>query len=299
MMWTLFKMVLDFIIWIAVRLIAVIAALLIPFSIMCLARYVHYYRQGLRFPQRKTLSTYHKRSFFKRIFLDFPDRFIKDRLTANPDKFPYNGLIMVCGEQGSGKSCCVVHLLLALKKMFPNVKISSNIDIAFQDAQISSPDDIILNDNGENGCIKFLDEIQNWFNSNESASFPVEMLAEISQQRKQSSLFVGTSQKFNRIGKAIREQTHFLLLPMTIAGCLTIVRVYKPTLDSNGDVKKSRRIKTYFFVHTDEIREAYNTYEKVKRISIKGWKPRSEQIHEDEQQPLVAVLADNSTKSRK
>lgn len=281
MMWSLVSMVMDFIIWIAGLILGAITVILIPFAFVALIRYIHYYRQGYRIPRRKYLSTYHKKNMLRRIFWDFPDRFVKDRLTKDPDEFPYNGLIMVCGEQGSGKSMCTVHLLLALKNMYPKLKITSNIALSFQDGIIESPDDIILNDNGPLGCVKFLDEIHNWFNSNESANFPVEMLSEISQQRKQHSLFVGTAQKFNRIGKAIREQTHYLLLPMTIAGCMTIVRVYKPTLDNNGDISKKRRVKTYFFVHNEEIRNAYDTYEKVRRLSMKGWKPRSEQITAD------------------
>ena len=290
MMWSMVKMVIDFIVSVASWLIGAVIIALIPFAVVCLIRYIYYYRKGYRIPQRKHLSTYHKHSFLRRLFWDFPDRFVKDRLIRNPDAFPYNGLIMICGEQGSGKSMCSVHMLLALKKMYPKLHISSNIRLTFQDSIIESPDDIILRNNGESGCIKFLDEIQNWFNSNESANFPPEMLSEVSQQRKQYSLFVGTSQKFNRIGKAIREQTSYLLLPLTIAGCMTIVRVYKPTLDTNGEMIKKRAVKTYFFVHSEEIREAYDTYEKVKRLSMKGWKPRSEQITTDNvEAPALAV----------
>lgn len=299
MMWSMFKMVIDFIIQIAIILLCVLAVALIPFAFVCLIRYIHYYRKGYRIPAKKHLSTYHKRGMLKRIFWDFPDRFVLDRLTNNPDKFPYNGLIMICGEQGAGKSMASVHLLSTLKKMFPKLHIYSNIAIDFQDGVIENPDDIILRNNGIYGCVKFLDEIQNWFNSNESASFPPEMLSEVSQQRKQYSLFVGTSQKFNRIGKAIREQTSYLLLPLTIAGCLTVVRVYKPTLDTSGEITKKRRIKTYFFVHTDEIRNAYDTYEKVRRLSMKGWKARSEQITaETEKSVVVADIAQPPKKGK-
>ncbi len=277
----MFSMAIDFIVWLVKLVFGAVAIALIPFAVVCLIRYIHYRRQGYQFKPRQHLSTYHKPNFFRRLFWDFPDRFIKDRLTLNPDAFPYNGLIMVCGEQGSGKSCAIVHMLLSLKKMYPQLKISSNISLTFQDSTIEGPEDIIFSNNGEFGCVKFLDEIQNWFNSNESANFPPEMLQEVCQQRKQYSLIVGSSQKFNRISKPIREQTSYLLLPMTICGCMTIVRVYKPNVDSNGEVKDKRRIKTYFFVHDEEIRNAYNTFEKVKRLSMKGWKPRSEQLTAD------------------
>lgn len=299
MMWSIVKMVIDFILFVAKWLFILLAIVSIPFAFVCLIRYIHYRRQGYKIKQREHLSTYHKRSFLKRIFWDFPDRFVKDRLTLNPDAFPHNGLIMVCGEQGSGKSLCIVHLLLALKQMFPQLMILSNIYLSFQDGTIEGPDDIIFTNNGEYGCVKFIDEIQNWFNSNESANFPPEMLQEVCQQRKQYSLIVGSAQKFNRISKPIREQTSYLLLPMTICGCLTIVRVYKPNVDPNGEVKNKRRIKTYFFVHDDVIRNAYNTFEKVKRLSMKGWKPRTEQLSSDAPAPTLIMAADTVAKDKK
>lgn len=292
-------MVIRFFISVFLFVFAAIAIALIPFVVMCLVRLIHYMRKGYRFPKKKYLSTYHKPNIFKRIFFDFPDQFIKDRLTTSADSFPYHGLIMICGEQGAGKTCCLVHMLQALKKMYPQVHISSNISLNFQDSEINSPDDIILKNNGVHGCIKVLDEIQNWFNSCESGSFPPEMLSEVSQQRKQYSLFVGTSQLFNRISKPIREQTHYLLLPMTIAGCMTIVRVYKPRLDDDGNVEKMRKIKTYMFIHNDEIRNAYDTYEKVKRLSIKGWKPRSEQLRAEDKAQTISIDVTESTDKKK
>lgn len=291
-----FVMVIKFFVNVAIFLIVALAIVLLPFVIMCIFQFIRYYRKGYRIPKKKALSTYHKRPILKRLFWDFPEQFVKDRLDTSADAFPYHGLIMICGEQGSGKTCCMVHMLQSLKKMYPMVHISSNIALDFQDSEITSPDDIILKNNGEYGCIKVLDEIQNWFNSCESGSFPPEMLSEISQQRKQHSLFIGTSQLFHRISKPIREQTHYLLMPMTIAGCMTIVRVYKPKLDDDGNVEKMRRLKTYMFVHNDEIRNAYDTFEKVKRLSVKGWKPRAEQLPTEEKPPVFNISTEDNKK---
>lgn len=269
--------------------LCLLALVFVPFLFMCFIRYVHYKRAGMRPKQRKTLSTYHKANLLKRLFWDFPDRFIKDNMEKDPDAFPLNGLVMIVGEQGSGKSCAAVHLMLTLKQQYPRVKILSNMPLTFADEEIKSPDDLVFNSNGSDGCIKFLDEIHNWFNSNESGSFPVEMIGEISQQRKQYSLFIGTAQRFTRISKAIREQTHYILMPMTFAGCLTIVRVYKPNINDDGQVLNMKRIKVYFFVHTDEIRNAYDTLAKIKRLSIKGWKPRTEQLPDENNAPALKL----------
>lgn len=300
-MTSVFTTILIFLVKTVFFVFCVLGIVSLPFVIFCAIRFVHYYRRGMRFRRGTRISTYHRRSKIKRIFFDFPDRLVKDMFDRSPDNFPYCGIIMVCGEQGAGKTVCVVDLLMKLKKMFPSVRISSNTPIKCSDweaEEITSPNDLILNDNGVKGCIKVLDEIQNWFNSMESKDFPPEMLGEISQQRKQHSLFIGTSQRFTRISKAIREQTHYLFLPFTLFGCLTFVRVYKPDVGEDGAVKNKRCIKTYFFVHSDEIRNAYDTYAKIKRLSVKGWKSRSEQLPADPVPSPINVITDTNPKRR-
>ena len=112
------------------------------------------------------------------------------------------------------------------------------------------------------------------------------MLTEITQQRKQRKCVVGTSQVFTRISKPIREQITLLYKPMTIAGCLTIVRVYKVALNDDGTVKDMKRRRVYAFVHDDELRSCYDTYEKVERLTLKGFQPRSEQLQDTIPQKL-------------
>ena len=175
----------------------------------------------------------------------------------------------------------MLYVRLTVLRRYPDVKIRSNIDLTFQDGKITSWKDLILCNNGKSGQIEFLDEIQNWFSSNESKNFPVEMLQEITQQRKQRKIIVGTVQAFQRAAKPIREQTTLLYYPFTVGGCLTFVRVYKPKLDYDGAVSKLSLRKLYWFVHTDELRNSYDTYHKVERLSVVGFQPRSEQLSSD------------------
>ena len=56
------------------------------------------------------------------------------------------------------------------------------------------------------GVICCLDEMQNWFSSNQSRDFPPEMLQVITQNRKNRRVIFGTAQTFNRLSKPIREQ---------------------------------------------------------------------------------------------
>lgn len=274
---TVVKIIFNVFVWV----LGACAAVAIPFTVSGVIWYIHYYRSGRRFKRRKYNSKYVKRSLLARLFYDFPRRVVLDMFDKDPDKFPYCGNIMVVGEQGSGKTVTTAYICLVLKKLYPKLRITSNTPLTFADGEIKGPDDLILNDNGKFGCVKVLDEIQNWFNSAESQYFPPEMLSEISQQRKQHSIIIGTTQCFDRISKAIRQQTHYLVKPITILGALTIVRVYKPKIKEDGTVDKLRRIKIFCFAQTDEVRDCFDTYAKIKRLSVRGWVPRSDQLQHD------------------
>lgn len=263
----------------------------LPFVLCVLGHFLYnFLAKHKRLKQHCFLGVYRHRSLFLRLFWDFPRRFALDMFDRDPDAFPYCGIVMIVGEQGAGKTTCAAHMLRTLHDKFPKVKILSNTPLSFADGDITSPDDIIFCDNGSFGCIKFLDEIHSWFNSSESQYFPPEMLSEISQQRKQHSLIVGTAQRFDRVSKAIRQQTHYIIKPVTLCGCFTVCRVYKPRITDTGEIVKLRGVKTYCFVHDDELRNAFDTYAKIKRLSVKGWKPRTEQLSADNDlSPIINV----------
>ena len=274
-LWRIFK-------WVLVGL----GVLILPIFVM-LGAFTFYYVviKKRRFPKRKkplkALKYSKKRSAFKRLYIDFPKRLILDKLERDPDSFDTFGVHVFAGEQGSGKTVAAMHFAKMIKECNPSSRISSNINLNYQDSVIHDWSDILANNNGVFGQMIILDEIQNWFNSNESRNFPPDMLTEITQQRKQRKCVIGTSQVFTRIAKPIREQITFLYRPFTVAGCLTFVRVYKCDIGDDGTVKKMHMRNLYFFVHDEELRNCYDTYEKVERITVKGFVPRSEQLCSD------------------
>ena len=257
--------------------------ILAPLVLMFLIYMLYWFIKGKRFKKRKyklPKPKYTKKGFFNflhKLFIEFPKRFTLDLYERDPDRFNLTGLHFFCGEQGSGKSIAVVHFLKQIKERYPACQIRSNIDIDFQNDRIEDPDSL-LDESGTTGQANFIDEIQNWFNSLESKNMPPAVAGEICQQRKQSKILIGTSQVFNRMAKQLREQCTLLYEPMTLFGCLTIVRVYKPKITEDGTVDKKILRKIYFFVHDDELRNSYDTYEKIKRLSMKGYKPKSEQL---------------------
>ena len=232
--------------------------------------------KGDKIPKRTVKSKYRRRNVFVRLFYDLPRRMADDFFHKNRDAMNIHGIYIFAGEQGTGKTIAAIQFLRENLRKYPRIRIKSNISIDFQDGKISHWKDILFSNNGEIGEIDFIDEMQNWFSSNESKNFPVEMLTEVTQQRKQHKVIVGTSQVFTRLSKPIREQTKFLCLPNTMFGCLTFVRIYKPVFDDTGTMINKKFVKLYFFVHDKELRECYDTFEKVQRLANVGFQPATE-----------------------
>lgn len=242
------------------------------FSFIC---YFVYYRFIKKLELPKNISEYKPISIFKRLFIQFPNQFWLDRFNRKPGEFMEYGLHLVCGEQGSGKTTSVVDLLLnRWKKQYPFLKIYTNLDYKYENGKITHWKDLLSEQrlNGIYGVVNVIDEIQSWFSSLQSKDFPPEMLGEISQQRKQRKCIVGTAQVFGRVAKPIREQTSFVYLPFTIAGCLTVVRVSKPIYYDETTFTFKKYIRTYFFVHTPKLRNAFDTYKRIENYRDIGFK---------------------------
>ena len=90
------------------------------------------------------------------------------------------------------------------------------------------------------------------------------VFTEISQQRKQRKLIIGTSQVFKRMALPFREQADNIIECFTFYGILTIQKVfqypYKTDYDDNI-ISKPRKIG--FFFHNRNIRNCFDTFQKV------------------------------------
>lgn len=248
---------------------------LLVLEIFCFLGWFFYYKviKKLSFPVN--ISNYKPISIFKRIFVQFPQQFWLDRFNRLPGEFLEYGLHLVCGEQGSGKTTTVVDLLLnRWQEQYPLLKVYTNLDYSLEDGKIEHWKDLLSEErsNGRYGVVNVIDEISSWFSSLQSKDFPPEMLGEISQQRKQRKVILGTAQVFGRVAKPIREQTSFVYLPFSVAGCLTIVRVSKPIYYDEQTFTFKKYIRTYFFVHTPKLRKCFDTYKRIESYNKQGFK---------------------------
>lgn len=219
---------------------------------------------------------YKENNIFKKLFIEFPKQFIQDIFNKKDYEFNEYGIHMICGEQGSGKTITLIYILNKWRKKYPKCKIATNLNYKYENDVLENYKNVINRSNGFYGQIEVIDEIQTWFNSNHSKNFPVEMLGEISQQRKQRKCIIGTSQIFSRIAKPIREQTHYIYLPFTIFGCITIVRKSHIKYWDNENQKFKRYLGFFFFVHNSELRNSYDTYKRISSYQKNGFKNESD-----------------------
>lgn len=86
-------------------------------------------------------------------------------------------------------------------------------------------DDLKNVENGYAGVIFFIDEIHLELNSLESKNIDVDIMTEISQQRKQRKHIVGTSQVYGRMAKPLREQIKDIVVCKCFFGCIQFNRL--------------------------------------------------------------------------
>ena len=67
-------------------------------------------------------------------------------------------------------------------------------------------------------------------------------------------------------------------MPKTFAGCFTIVPIFKIDLKDDGTIEKKKFIRCFCFVHDTELRESYNTYERVERLAKVGFQSKTERV---------------------
>ena len=262
----------DWVIDLIYKILIFICICIAPFVFTSIFYYIYFrFIKKVKLPDKKIGGNVKKVSFIKRLFVLFPRQFVLDRLSFDPNVFGMYGFHLFVGEQGSGKTIATAEFLRRIKQEYPLCKIATNFEYKTEDSKIESWKDLVFNNNDKFGQVDVIDEVQNWFSCNQSKDFPPEMIHEITQERKQRKILIGTTQRFERIAKPLREQVNYLYYPFTIAGCLTIVKVCKPSIDSEGQIQKTRGSRFYFFVHDKEIRESFDTYHKIKKQAESGF----------------------------
>lgn len=232
------------------------------------------YSKGRR-PQKTSVRYIKRHGLLYSVFILAPKQLVEDTINRPPDFFKPQGLIIFTGAQGRGKTVALVEYMQHLQKCYPLSKCITNLNYQYQDDSLVHWKQLIDYKNEQKGVIVGMDELQNWFSSNQSRNFPPEMLSVITQNRKNRRVILGTAQNFHLLAKPIRGQCTEIRECMTLCGCFTFVRRKEPVIDDKGDVKEYKNRGFYFFVHTKEIRESYDTYKVIESLSESGFQEKT------------------------
>lgn len=250
----------------------IISVFLFVMFTLCLVNILILKLKGNKREYLANQRTIKKISFIRKLFIDFPKQYASDYFDRPIGYFRHQGLIIFTGRQGGGKTISMVKQLLDYQKEYPECKVLTNFNYLPEDEKLDDWRKLIDFKNGKKGVVAALDELQNWFSCNQSKNFPPEMLAIITQNRKNRRVILGTAQSFNLLSKAIRTQTVEVRECITLAGCFTFVHKKYPILNAEGDVEKWKNRGYYCFVHSKEIREAYDTYKIIENLKDSGFK---------------------------
>lgn len=267
MFWSMIRVFVDFLKYPLYFVLICILLILIS----CAFYYVKGLLKGKRVPKgnRRRLR---KPGLLEKIFILMPKQYIEDLFSRPADFFPYQGMIIFEGRQGSGKTISMVRYMKDMQYEFPDALCTTNLAYTDENKPLKTWTMLIDYKNGYKGVIVAMDELQNWFSSNDSKNFPPEMLSLITQNRKNRRVILGTSQNFYLLAKAIRSQATEVRRCATYFGCLTVVRRLEPILDSEGNVVEWKKRGLYCFVHDKELRDSYNTWKVIENLRKSGFK---------------------------
>ncbi|MBQ8239828.1 MAG: ATP-binding protein [Bacteroides sp.] len=206
--------------------------------------------------------------------LDYKVRFARD----NPDYFYPAGIWCFCGPQGSGKTLSAVLTLKEMLKEYPKAMVCSNLAISGLDRPVIPFTDYKQLEelsNGIYGIIFLIDEIHVLWNSLESKDIPISEMACFCQMRKDRRVILGTSQKYNRVAKPIREQLQYVITCDNYFGLLQSNTVIDPNEGEEKDGKLEGQIVAHqYWFHFPELYNSYDTLFKINKPKREALPPK-------------------------
>ncbi len=192
---------------------------------------------------------------------------LAERSLRTVDPFPFAGMWLFTGAQGSGKTLLMMHLVKQIMQECPRCMIVSNMSIyGVPSIPYEGIEDFDTYNNGADGIVFVIDEIHTLFNSLESKGMPVSTMQVWCQNRKNRRLILGTTQRFNRVSKGIREQTTWNYeCTRALLGFLYSFRVLDGSLYDDSGKYTEELPQRHFYVPSVSVMRMYNTLEVIRR----------------------------------
>lgn len=206
-------------------------------------------------------------------------RFVKNR----PPVHLY-GIWLYCGLYGQGKTMALTEYLLRMRKKYGDkIYISTNYGFKDEDFPLNSWQELLTT--YDRPVIFGYDEIQNEFNSRDYRNFPYELVTLLTQNRKgHGKQIVGTAQRYCRVDKCIRELCTHVIECRTFFGRWTSTKKYDvedyEEYLNQIDVMKKKKIpkRKYVFIQTDNMRNAYDSFQMLETAKTKEYVSVAEKV---------------------
>lgn len=209
----------------------------------------------------------------KDFLIELPKQLGKDKARANANEFKEQGLIVFEGRQGSGKTISMVKYATDLKTKYNDLYIAGNLKYKYSEQTLKNSLEMYKIAKGKTGALILLDECQVWYNSKNSKNLDESATQYFTTCRKNKRLILATAQSFYMLSKDLRSQTKLLVSCFSL-GAVTFQLKKEPILDSMGELKKMKFKGIDYFIHTDELRNSYDTSEMIGILTKNGLKER-------------------------
>lgn len=199
---------------------------------------------------------------------NIPETFAQNQTVHQENQFGYQGIWIFSGAQGTGKTLMAMSIAREMLKEYPDALICSNISIyGVPSIPYTGLESFEKYNNGAKGIIFLIDEIHTLYSSLESVKMSISSLTVWSQNRKNRRVILGTSQRYNRVAKGIREQsTYVYQCKRPFLGLFYPYYIFDGA-DFNDDGKYvgENKVPLNFYVPSVGAMRMYNTLEVVIR----------------------------------
>ncbi len=231
---------------------------------------------------------------FKRLplHIDFIRWILVDFLSGKQRRFW--GIYQFVALPGEGKTMSMVAHAERARKAYPDMVIGANFSYVHAEYTIEHWLDIIkiskeARDRGV-PCLIMMDEIHVTFDSSDWKSFPAELLALLSFNRKFELQFLCSAQIYERIPKKIRDIANYTVICKNIWGCDRLFRCFYFAKDNYDEAFSGKKAKAEFirdYIADDDFYALYNTLEQVDRLKLSAEKEK------DKRQEALSILFDD------
>lgn len=194
------------------------------------------------------------------------------------------GIYQFVALPGEGKTMSMVAHMERARAKDPKIYIATNFGYVHQDLYISHWTDIVkaamYAKDHRKKCVIAIDEIHVLFDSADWRSFPAELLALLSFNRKFSLQFLCSSQIYERIPKKVRDIANYTVICKNIWSSDRLFRNYyftKADYESSFDGKRVSAQFVREFVASDDFYRLYDTLEQIQRMTDAAVKEKTRQ----------------------